>query len=81
MVKEKTISDAGKEIWLLRVPSGVDLEGLRGATISREAGEPGAVVARAAGAAATHGGIVGQALGGDLVVRDRAITELSRCLQ
>jgi len=72
MVKQKTIEDPNKEIWLLRVPSSISLDAVNNLPIAKEQGDVGAIVARAKGAARDHGGPVGRAFGGDIVVREES---------
>ena len=72
MVKQKTIEDPNKEIWLLRVPSSISLDAVNNLPIAKEQGDVGAIVARSKGAARDHGGPVGRAFGGDIVVREES---------
>ena len=72
MVKQKTIEDPNKEIWLLRVPSSISLDAVNNLPIAKEQGNVGDVVARSKGAARDHGGPVGRAFGGDIVVREES---------
>ena len=72
MVKHKTIEDPNKEIWLLRVPSSISLDAVNNLPIAKEQGNVGDVVARSKGAARDHGGPVGRAFGGDIVVREES---------
>ncbi len=72
MVKQKTIEDPNKEIWLLRVPSSISLDAVNNLPIAKERGAVGDIVARAPGAAWDHGGPVGRAFGGDVVIREES---------
>jgi len=72
MVKQKTIEDPNKEIWLLRVPSSISLDAVNNLVIAKEQGNVGDTVARAKGAAREHGGPVGRAFGGDIVIREES---------
>ena len=72
MVKQKTIEDPNKEIWLLRVPSSISLDAVNNLPIAKEQGDVGAIVARSRGAARDHGGPVGRAFGGDIVIREES---------
>ena len=72
MVKQKTIEDPNKEIWLLRVPSSISLDAVNNLPIAKEQGNVGDVVARSKGAARDHGGPVGRAFGGDIVIREES---------
>ena len=72
MVKQKTIEDPNKEIWLLRVPSSISLDAVNNLPIAKEQGDVGAIVARSKGAARDHGGPVGRAFGGDIVIREES---------
>ena len=67
MVKQKTIEDPNKEIWLLRVPSSISLDAVNNLPIAKEQGNVGLFVARSWGAARDHGA-QGRAFGGDIVV-------------
>ena len=66
MVKQKTIEDPNKEIWLLRVPSSISLDAGQQPPDRKEQGDVGDIVARSKGAARDHGGPVGRAFGGDV---------------
>ena len=72
MVKQKTIEDPNKEIWLLRVPSSISLDAVNNLPIAKERGNVGEIVARSKGAARDHGGPVGRAFGGDIVIREES---------
>ena len=72
MVKQKTIEDPNKEIWLLRVPSSISLDAVNNLPIAKAQGNVGDVVARSKGAARDHGGPVGRAFGGDIVIREES---------
>ena len=72
MVKQKTIEDPNKEIWLLRVPSSISLDAVNNLPIAKEQGAVGDIVARSKGAARDHGGPVGRAFGGDVVIREES---------
>ena len=72
MVKQKTIEDPNKEIWLLRVPSSISLDAVNNLPIAKEQGAVGDIVARSKGAAQDHGGPVGRAFGGDIVIREES---------
>ena len=72
MVKQKTIEDPNKEIWLLRVPSSISLDAVNNLPIAKEQGNVGEIVARSKGAARDHGGPVGRAFGGDIVIREES---------
>lgn len=72
MVKQKTIEDPNKEIWLLRVPSSISLDAVNNLVIVKEQGNVGDTVARAKGAAREHGGPVGRAFGGNIVIREES---------
>ncbi len=72
MVKQKTIEDPNKEIWLLRVPSSISLDAVNNLPIAKEQGNVGDIVARSKGAARDHGGPVGRAFGGDIVIREES---------
>ena len=72
MVKQKTIEDPNKEIWLLRVPSSISLDAVNNLPIAKEQGAVGDIVARSKGAARDHGGPVGRAFGGDIVIREES---------
>ena len=50
MVKQKTIEDPNKEIWLMRVPRNISVEELKGMKVKLEPGAEGDVVGRLKGA-------------------------------
>ena len=76
MVKQKTIEDPNKEIWLLRVPvPSISLDAVNNLPIAKAQGDVGAIVARSKGAARDHGRPVGRAFGGDIVVQGGSLAD------